>query len=168
MHKHSKNVLNLNISELLLIIVKRSRPLSLTVHCRPYLILLLNTDGYSCRATDLRLTQMHFITISDHPVLSLTPHSITWSQSAMFDPGAHTHRPEALTPANTLSPEGPGERSLDILLRGSGWVVESVTCLCKKKTTRHIQAWGKWHRCPFIVVPRWRLNYGNINRLRRH
>lgn len=78
-------------SELLLIIIGRLGPLSLTVHSGLYLFLLLNTGVYSCRAADLRPTQLHFITISDHPVSSLTPHSITWSQAAMLGLGGHAH-----------------------------------------------------------------------------
>lgn len=52
--------------------------------------MLLNSDGYSRRATALTLTQLHFITIPDHPDLSLTPHSITRPKAAVFGPGAHT------------------------------------------------------------------------------
>lgn len=60
------------------------------VFSTPPLFMLLNIDGYRCRATALMLTRLHFITIPDHPDLSLTPHSITWSKAATFGLGAHT------------------------------------------------------------------------------
>lgn len=54
------------------------------------LFMLLNIDAYRRRATALTLTRLHFITIPDHPDLSLAPHSITRSKAAMFGPGAPT------------------------------------------------------------------------------
>lgn len=52
--------------------------------------MLVNIDGYSHRVTALTLTRLHFITLPDHPDLSLTLHSITRSKAAMLGLQAHT------------------------------------------------------------------------------
>ena len=131
----------------------------------PLLLVLINICGLLPQAYSSHADPAALYHHSWPPRLILNPSLHYLVQSCHVWPRG-THRPEALSPANTQEPWGARETLIRYIATRPGWIVESVTCLCKEKIARTIQAWGKWHRCPIIPGDQRMLKSANINRLR--
>lgn len=100
----------------------------------------VNSDVHNCH---FKADPLHSISTCDHPDFSLTHYTVTWPKTTMFCSGPLAQAGSFNSSLYSL-PRGPRETIIrDVFRRAPGWTQESVTCLCKEKMARHIQAWGQ-------------------------